>query len=155
MNDVIRIGKATKWRGRYSDTMMYYKENVVTMCGSVFICLKDTVIGKAPLAVTDETSGIIAYDNTDVWECVVDALNFYNRALNGIQMENEAKKDSINGITSGAVYAALSDAVSSLSEQMEKKIKEQGIYIESSEYEALVESGNVNPEQTYYVYEEE
>ena len=155
MNDVIKIGKATKWRGSYSDEKTYYKENVVSMCGSVFICLKDKATGKPPIIVTDEAAGIISVGNTDVWECVVDAVNFYNRALNGIQMENAATKDSINGITSGAVYAALTDAVVSLREEMDVRIREQGVYIESSEYEALVESGKINPEQTYYVYEEE
>lgn len=79
-DSVIKIGTALKWRNTYDPDKIYYRENIVSICGCVFRCKVQKTKGKSPIGVTD-IQGHIAYDNQDVWDVVVDMLYYYNFAV--------------------------------------------------------------------------
>ncbi len=75
----LKIGHALKWRGVYSETLSYYRDNVVTMCSCVFWC-KQLFVRDVPPLVYRSSDQAFLFANTDVWECLVDNLWLYNNA---------------------------------------------------------------------------
>lgn len=80
IDDIVKIGEALKWRGVYDPNKKYYRENIVTACGSVFRCKVLLSQGEPPFHVIDE-DGTIEFFNPDIWDVLVDALSFYNFAV--------------------------------------------------------------------------
>ena len=78
MNKIIDIGSAPLFRGEYNAKSVYYNDNVVTMCGCVFIGLVNEISGIPPL--TKQSNGTLVFSNTNCWNCVVDNLDLYNAA---------------------------------------------------------------------------
>lgn len=85
-NNLIKIGVALKWRGVYGDTVTYYRENLVTLCGSVFRCKPDEVAGVPPLQADEQ--GHMSYVNPDTWDVIVDNVGVYNRVLDAINLQS-------------------------------------------------------------------
>ena len=78
--NIVRIGTATKWRGVYSDSKVYYYDNIVTISNCIFRCNASHTSGKSPVNIVDEV-GHIEYANTDVWGVVLDMSAFTNLNL--------------------------------------------------------------------------
>ena len=118
-NEIIKIGKAAKWRGTYDDSLTYYQENQVTLYGCVFSCKAEKVTSKPPVVVSNAETGSIQLANTDIWDCMVNAIDFYNRALNGVPFDTTPQEGSNNGVTSGATYDAIRRATDPLQAQID------------------------------------
>lgn len=118
-NEILKIGKAAKWRGTYDDSLTYYEENQVTMNGCVFSCKAEKVTGKPPVVVSNAETGSIQLANTDIWDCMVNAIEFYNRALNGVPFDTTPLEGSNNGVTSGATFEAIKNATNPLQAQID------------------------------------
>lgn len=98
MNNIVKIGTAIKWRGVFDKNTKYYLENIVSLCGSVFRCKVPVTQGKSPIEVIDNV-GRIAYANSDIWDVVVDFVDYYNgRIDNEILLTEDRKQILINAI---------------------------------------------------------
>ena len=98
MNNIVKIGTAIKWRGVFDRIPKYYLENIVSLCGSVFRCKVPVTQGKSPIEVIDNV-GRIAYANSDIWDVVVDFVDYYNgRIDNEILLTEDRKQILINAI---------------------------------------------------------
>lgn len=89
--DTVRIGIALKWRSTFDPEKKYYQENIVSLYGSVFRCKVESCIGKSPLGEQDE-KGHMTFANTDVWDVVVDMVDYYNKALDSYLASKETEK---------------------------------------------------------------
>lgn len=87
-DNVVKIGKALKWRNTFDLTQRYYQENIVTACGCVFRCKVLQAQGKSPIKMTDD-QGHIVYTNTDVWDVLVDMAYYYNYAVDTRKLTQE------------------------------------------------------------------
>lgn len=87
-DNVVKIGKALKWRNTFDLTQRYYQENIVTACGCVFRCKVLQAQGKSPIKMTDD-QGHIVYTNTDVWDVLVDMAYYYNYAVDARKLTQE------------------------------------------------------------------
>lgn len=87
-NEIVKIGVALKWRSTYDSEKTYYQDNITTLGGSVFRCKATSITGKSPMGATDE-KGHLSYANTDVWDVVVDMVQYYNWALDSNLLANE------------------------------------------------------------------
>ena len=65
MNKIIDIGSAPLFRGEYNAKSVYYNDNVVTMCGCVFIGLVNEISGIPPL--TKQSNGTLVSHPS--WVC--------------------------------------------------------------------------------------
>lgn len=78
---IVRIGIAPKWRGTFDPEKEYYQENMISLYGSVFRCKALSCVGKPPLEEKG-SRGYLAFINTDVWDVIVDMVEYYNKTLN-------------------------------------------------------------------------
>lgn len=90
-DNVVKIGTALKWRGVYDSTKKYYQENIVTENGCVFRCKVLSAIGKNPVKITDE-QGHIVYQNTDIWDVLVDMAYYYNYLVDNRKLTKELQE---------------------------------------------------------------
>lgn len=90
-DNIIKVGKALKWRNTYESQKVYYQENIVTLCGCVFRCKALQVQGKSPIGKVDE-QGHISFDNMDVWDVVVDMLYYYNYTIDCMNLVKETNQ---------------------------------------------------------------
>lgn len=90
-DNVVKIGTALKWRGVYDLTKKYYQENIVTENGCVFRCKVLSAIGENPVKITDE-QGHIVYQNTDIWDVLVDMAYYYNYLVDNRKLTKELQE---------------------------------------------------------------
>ena len=64
------------WRGEYSDSVTYYRDNIVTANSSIFKALNDNFMGVPPVEVNAD--GKVRVVNANVWECVFNNVRLYN-----------------------------------------------------------------------------
>ena len=89
-DNIVQIGTALKWRNTYDPDKTYYQENVVTACGSVFVCKALQSQGQPPMGTDDSNDqGHAKFTNTDIWDVMVDALWYYNLAVDS---DNRSKE---------------------------------------------------------------
>lgn len=69
-NNIVKIGKALKWRGIYDRSKKYYAENIVTCYGGVFRCNVSVAQGIPPYELNEEGHPLIC--NSETWTCLVD-----------------------------------------------------------------------------------
>lgn len=77
--NTIVIGSTPIFRGVYSDSAIYYKENVVTMYNCVFKCNGNLITGIPPVEMASD--GTISLTDTGSWNCLIDNTLLYNAAL--------------------------------------------------------------------------
>ena len=77
--NTIVIGSTLLFRGVYSDVVIYYKDNVVTMYNCVFKCNSNMITGIPPVEMAQD--GTISLTDTGSWNCLVDNTGLYNAAL--------------------------------------------------------------------------
>lgn len=99
-NNIINIGSAPKFKGDYNNTSTYYKNNVVSLYGSVFISLLNEVIGLPPLMMASD--GTLSFTNTNCWQCVVDNVDLYNAAPTAYEAASTANTAAANADTATA-----------------------------------------------------
>ena len=99
----IIIGSMAVYRGTYTESTVYYKENVVTYYSCVFKAASNNFSGVPPINVG--TNGAITIVNTNYWTCVVDNSKIYNMALSCQNVDNKLSPYSENPIQNKAVYA--------------------------------------------------
>lgn len=76
---IIAVGSIAKHRGAYDGNTTYYYQNQCTMYGSVFEALHDSFSGVPPLSVAAD--GSVSLANTEMWQCIVNNVNLYNKML--------------------------------------------------------------------------
>lgn len=155
-NEIIKIGKAAKWRGTYDDNLTYYEENQVTMYGCVFSCKAEKVSGKPPVVVSNVETGSVVLSNTDIWDCIVNAIDFYNRGLIGVPLDTSPLEGSTNGITSGATYGAIKkvkDQIEATNKTLTREYAKT-ICLTEAQYAELEAKGEID-DNTYYMIAEE
>lgn len=69
-SNIVKIGKALKWRGVYDDSKKYYAENIITCYGGVFRCNVSVAQGIPPYELNED--GLPTIQNTETWTCLVD-----------------------------------------------------------------------------------
>jgi len=69
-SNIIKIGKALKWRGVYDDSKKYYAENIVTCYGGMFRCNVQVAQGIPPYQQNE--NGLPTIQNSETWTCLVD-----------------------------------------------------------------------------------
>ena len=99
----IIIGSMAVYRGTYTESTVYYKENVVTYYSCVFKAASNNFSGVPPINVG--ANGAITIVNTNYWTCIVDNTNIYNMALSCQNVDNKLSPYSENPIQNKAVYA--------------------------------------------------
>ena len=78
-DNIFNIGSAPKYRGVYNNQNTYYEQNIVTMCSCIFSCTANEQQGIPPLVVANANTGTMIFANTDVWVCIMDNLELYNK----------------------------------------------------------------------------
>ena len=68
--NILNIGSVVKHRGIYDKDTVYYKDNQVTMCGSLFQAISSNFKGVAPLA--EASDGTVTLVNKIFWKCIID-----------------------------------------------------------------------------------
>lgn len=79
--NILNIGSVVKHRGIYDKDTVYYKDNQVTMCGSLFQAISSNFKGVAPLA--EASDGTVTLANKIFWKCVIDNTALYNSRGDG------------------------------------------------------------------------
>lgn len=69
-SNIVKIGKALKWRGVYDNSKKYYAENIVTCYGGVFRCNVSVAQGIPPYELDED--GLPYLYNSETWTCLVD-----------------------------------------------------------------------------------
>lgn len=69
-SNIVKIGKALKWRGVYDNSKKYYAENVITCYGGVFRCNVSVAQGIPPYEMNED--GLPTIQNSETWTCLVD-----------------------------------------------------------------------------------
>lgn len=69
-SNIVKIGKALKWRGVYDDSKKYYAENIITCYGGVFRCNVPVAQGIPPYELNED--GLPTIQNSETWTCLVD-----------------------------------------------------------------------------------
>lgn len=133
----IIIGSMAVYRGTYTESMVYYKENIVTYYSCVFKAASNNFSGVPPINVG--ANGAITIVNTNYWSCIVDNTNIYNMALSCQNVDNKLSPYSENPIQNKAVYAkfnTLEETVRNMSgsaimlDRFEDEDPEEGILAE-------------------------
>ena len=100
-SETLTIGSIIRHRGKYSDSVVYYVNNQVTMCGSVFQALGTSFSGIAPLTVASDKTVKLA--NTEMWRCIIDNIELYNATLLP-KTSDTPKEDGKDSFSTGGAY---------------------------------------------------
>lgn len=87
-SNIVKIGKALKWRGVYDNSKKYYAENIVTCYGGVFRLNVSVAQGIPPYELNEE--GLPTIQNSETWTCLVDTTWIIEWVLAFKKFKNEA-----------------------------------------------------------------
>ena len=87
-SNIVKIGKALKWRGVYDGSKKYYAENIITCYGGVFRCNVSVAQGIPPYELNEE--GLPIMQNSETWTCLVDTSWIIEWVLAFKKFKNEA-----------------------------------------------------------------
>jgi len=87
-SNIVKIGKALKWRGVYDNSKKYYAENIVTCYGGVFRLNVSVAQGIPPYELNEE--GLPTIKNSETWTCLVDTTWIIEWVLAFKKFKNEA-----------------------------------------------------------------
>ena len=80
-NKSISLGSIPKIRGTYTDGVIYHRENLVTLYGSLFQCIVSDTINTPPLVKDKEFDHgffSVKLSNESAWKVVIDNIKAYN-----------------------------------------------------------------------------
>lgn len=136
-SEVLAIGSVIKHRGEYNNDTVYYTNNQVTMCNSVFQAVSNNFSGVPPLAVTEKQH--VQLVNTGVWKCIIDNSALYNAALS---INNVERRTTVN-----------EENIKKLGTEVSLKLNKSNIQVLSvNDYEKLSKKDD---EALYFLFEEE